>query len=153
MPKNKGKGGKNKRKGKNVTAVTRELVIKKLGQEYGQVTKILGNCRLEIKFADGTIRLGHIKGKIGKRVWILKDDVVLVELRDYQDNKCDIVGKYTLHEVQTLKKMKEIPASFTTAEMDPDDEDEYDDVSHYQTQNDEFESEEDTSSSDSSTSD
>ena len=153
MPKNKGKGGKNKRKGKNVTTVTRELVTKKIGQEYGQVTKILGNCRLEIKFADGTIRLGHIKGKIGKRVWILKDDVVLVELRDYQDSKCDVVGKYTLHEVQALKKMKEIPASFTTAEIDEDDDDEYDDISHYQTQNDEFKSEDESSSSDSSTSD
>lgn len=63
MPKNKGKGGKNRRKGKNENEVEkRELVFKEDGQglgphlewflvdvsaEYAQVTKMLGNGRLE----------------------------------------------------------------------------------------------------------
>jgi translation initiation factor 1A len=123
MPKNKGKGGKSKRKGKNTAPVTKELIKKGVGQEYGQVIKLLGSCRLEVKCFDGTTRLGHIKGKIKKRTWIIKDDVVLVDLRDYQNDKCDVVGKYSLQEIQMLKKLGEISASFAVPENSSDNED------------------------------
>jgi len=54
MPKNKGKGGKNRRRGKNENeAEKRELVFKEDGQEYSQVTKMLGNGRLEAMCFDG----------------------------------------------------------------------------------------------------
>ena len=49
MPKNKGKGGKYFRRGKHDTDDTRDLVTKEEGQEYAQVTKMLGNGRLEAK--------------------------------------------------------------------------------------------------------
>jgi len=55
MPKNKGKGGKNRRRGKNENETEkRELVFKEDGQEYAQVTKMLGNGRLEAMCFDGT---------------------------------------------------------------------------------------------------
>jgi len=42
MPKNKGKGGKNRRRGKNENeGLKRELVFREDGQEYAQVTKML----------------------------------------------------------------------------------------------------------------
>jgi len=48
MPKNKGKGGKNRRRGKNENDdIKRELVMKEEGQSYAQVTRILGNGHLE----------------------------------------------------------------------------------------------------------
>jgi len=37
MPKNKGKGGKNRRRGKNENEEKRELIFKEDGQEYAQV--------------------------------------------------------------------------------------------------------------------
>ena len=38
MPKNKGKGGKNRRRGKNENeGAKRELILKEEGQEYAQV--------------------------------------------------------------------------------------------------------------------
>ena len=44
----KGKGGKNKRRGKNDSEENkRELVFKEHGQEYAQVVRMLGNGRLE----------------------------------------------------------------------------------------------------------
>lgn len=43
MPKNKGKGGKNRRRGKNENeGLKRELVFKEDGQEYAQVGTGLG---------------------------------------------------------------------------------------------------------------
>ena len=38
------------------------------GQEYAQVTKMLGNGRLEAQCFDGEKRLAHIRGKMRKKV-------------------------------------------------------------------------------------
>jgi hypothetical protein len=55
MTKNKGKGGKTRKRGKNNTAETikRELLTKEEGQEYAVVTRMLGNGRLEANCYDG----------------------------------------------------------------------------------------------------
>lgn len=64
-----GKGGKNRRRGKNENETEkRELVFKEDGQEYAQVTKMLGNGRLEAMCFDGVKRLCHIRGKLRKKV-------------------------------------------------------------------------------------
>lgn len=69
MPKNKGKGGKNVRRGKNEGEETkRELLFKEPGQEYAQVMRMLGNGRCECYCFDGSTRLGHIRGKMRKKV-------------------------------------------------------------------------------------
>lgn len=69
MPKNKGKGGKNRRRGKNENEFEkRELIFKEDEQEYAQVTKMLGNGRLEAMCFDGVKRLCHIRGKLRKKV-------------------------------------------------------------------------------------
>ena len=95
MPKNKGKGGKNRRRGKNENeGLKRELVFREDGQEYAQVTKMLGNGRLEAMCFDGVKRLCHIRGKLRKKVWIAQSDIVLVGLRDYQDAKADTKFQY-----------------------------------------------------------
>eukprot|EP00128_Syssomonas_multiformis_P013110 Colp12_sorted_trinity150504_noHs@34445 len=110
MPKNKGKGGKNRRRGKNENeAEKRELIFKEDGQEYGQVIKMLGNGRLEASCFDGVKRLCHIRGKLRKKVWINQGDIVLVGLRDYQDEKADVILKYNSDEARHLKACGELP--------------------------------------------
>ena len=109
MPKNKGKGGKNRRRGKNEGEEKRELIFKEDGQEYAQVIKMLGNGRLEAQCFDGTKRLCHIRGKMRKKVWVAAGDIVLVGLRDYQDAKADVILKYNPDEARNLKAYKEIP--------------------------------------------
>ncbi|PAA48581.1 hypothetical protein BOX15_Mlig033687g3 [Macrostomum lignano] len=112
MPKNKGKGGKNRRRGKNENeSMKRELVYKEDGQEYGKVEKMLGNGRLEAYCFDGVKRLCHIRGKLRKKVWINQGDIILVGLRDYQDTKADVIMKYNPDEVRNLKTYGEIPES------------------------------------------
>lgn len=112
MPKNKGKGGKNRRRGKNENeGLKRELIFKEDGQEYAQVTKMLGNGRLEAMCFDGTKRLCHIRGKLRKKVWINTADIVLLGLRDYQDAKADVILKYSADEARNLKSYGEFPES------------------------------------------
>ena len=110
MPKNKGKGGKTRRRGKNENfGQKRELVYKDDGQEYAQVLRMLGNGRLEAFCFDGVKRLGHIRGKMQKKVWINAGDIILVSLRDYQDDKADVIYKYNPEEARALKAQGELP--------------------------------------------
>ncbi len=110
MPKNKGKGGKNRKRGKNEAEdEKRELVFKEDGQEYAQVLRMLGNGRCEALCIDGTKRLCHIRGKMHKKVWIASGDIILVGLRDYQDDKADVILKYQPDEARLLKAYGELP--------------------------------------------
>lgn len=110
MPKNKGKGGKNRRRGKNENEnMKRELVFKEDGQEYAQVTKMLGNGHLEAHCFDGVKRLCHIRGKLRKKVWINQSDIILIGLRDYQDSRADVIMKYSSDEARNLKAYGELP--------------------------------------------
>ncbi|CAO3686978.1 unnamed protein product [Umbelopsis ramanniana] len=119
MPKNKGKGGKNRRRGKNENENDkRELVFKEEGQEYAQVTKMLGNGRLEAQCFDGTKRLAHIRGKMRKKVWINQGDIILLSLREYQDEKADVIQKYTADEARNLKAYGELPDTAKINETD-----------------------------------
>jgi len=137
MPKNKGKGGKNRRRGKNENeGMKRELVFKEDGQEYAQVIKMLGSGRIEAMCFDGQKRLCKIRGKLRKKVWINVSDIVLVGLRDYQDGKADVILKYSSDEARNLKSYGEFPDSvkinetvqFGDADNDNDNEIEFDEV-------------------------
>jgi len=109
MPKNKGKGGKNRRRGKNEGEIKRELIFKEDGQEYAQVLRMLGNGRLEAQCFDGEKRLCHIRGKLRKKVWVNQGDIILISLRDFQDGKADVIMKYNSDEARQLKTYGELP--------------------------------------------
>ncbi len=116
MPKNTGIGGKKRKMGKKTHNIERELIFKEEMQDYAQVLKLMGDCRLEVQCMDGVKRIGHIRGKIKKKVWIAMGDIVLVALREYEKDKCDIIQKYTEDEVRKLKTTGEIPESIKLPE-------------------------------------
>merc|ERR1711939_1108913 len=105
----KGKGGRNRCRGKNGMTEKRELSLKQDGQEYAQVLRMLGNGRLEALCIDGKTRLCHIRGKMRKKVWVNVGDIILLGLRDYQDEKADVIVKYTADEARLLKNSKKLP--------------------------------------------
>lgn len=112
-------GGRNRRRGKNENDDDkRELVFREDGQEYAQVTKMLGNGRLEAQCFDGEKRLAHIRGKMRKKVWINQGDIVLLSLRDFQDDKADVIVKYTADEARNLKAYGELPENAKINETD-----------------------------------
>ncbi|KAL0489651.1 translation initiation factor 1A [Acrasis kona] len=124
------KGGKTRKRGKNSTegAFKRELVLKEEGQEYGVVTKMLGNGRLEAFCYDGKTRQAHIRGNMRKKVWVNQSDTILISLRDYQDDKADVIHKYNPDEARQLKKMGELPDSAQITENTEEGEEEEDDL-------------------------
>ena len=86
--------------------------------EYAQVVKMLGNGRLEALCFDGEKRLAHIRGKLRKKVWINQGDIILLSLRDYQDEKGDVILKYSADEARSLKAYGELPESAKINETD-----------------------------------
>merc|ERR1711976_355804 len=110
MPRGKaGRGGMGKRTKKGGNTTKRELWYKEEGQEYAQVIAMLGNGKLKAHCMDGKTRLATIRGKMRRRVYIFVNDIILVGLRDFQDEKCDVIWKYYPEEAKTLKAMGEIP--------------------------------------------
>ena len=74
-------------------------------EEYAYVTKMLGNCRVQLLTNTGVNAIGIIRGtlrKFNNRVIIESGDIVVISKRDYQDNKVDIVHKYNTDQVQAL---------------------------------------------------
>lgn len=121
MPKNKGLGGKKRRKGRSANNMPQEIVFKINGQEYGQVTKSLGNGYMEVMCftSDGNIlRRAHIRGTMRKRAWMSIGDIVLVNIRDFQDSTCDIALKYTQTEARTLRLKGQIPENIDLTNKD-----------------------------------
>jgi len=113
------KGGKNFKKGrKKSTFVDKKNLIKKdpkEDQEYGQVINAKGNGRFQLKCCDGgKERLGIICGKMRKRVWVNRGDLVLICKWEgmSDDTKCSIIHKYSEDEARRLLKEGELPENF-----------------------------------------
>ena len=116
--KNKGKGGKNQRRRKNDMGGGRDLTLKEEDQEYAQVLRMLGNGRLEAYCFDGQRRLCHIRGKMRRKVWVNSGDIILIAKREFEDDKADVIQKYTSDEARRLKAQGELPENAKINEND-----------------------------------
>jgi translation initiation factor 1A len=123
MPKNKiGGSGAKKAAAKNAAQSSRLIPFKEDLQDYGIIQALLGSGRARVLcLTDKVERLGTIRGNMYKKVWINKDDVVLVSIREFQTDKCDIIFKYNPDEVKFLKKQNEIPKDLETINEVKDD--------------------------------
>ena len=70
---------------------------------------MLGNGRVLVRCFDQVERVGHIRGKMKKKVWIGVGDLVMCSLRQFQNEKCDVILKYLPDEVRQLKAQGEVP--------------------------------------------
>lgn len=121
MPKGNQKGGKKHKKGKKESFQEKKLIYKdpKEDQEYAKVMKVNGSGRYNLFCFDGKDRLGICAGNIKRRVRLAINDIVLVALWDFQDNKCSIVHKYEEDEVHKLKSQGEFPDNIKLDEENP----------------------------------
>jgi len=125
MPNNK--GGKKYKKNKKDTITNKVLIKRTTDSElYGRVTKICGSGRFMILCTDGIERLGIIRGKLRKRMWIVLNNIVLVDIWQFQDSKCSIVHVYDESQIDSLRELNEITDSIIktddlTIDIDDDD--------------------------------
>jgi len=94
-------------------AQLKEMVLAQEGEMYGQVIKLVGSDHLMVKCADGKTRLGRIRGKIRRRVWIRLGDIVLLVPWEFKESdRCDIIWRYTVSQVEWLKANGMLPPDF-----------------------------------------
>ena len=65
--------------------------------------------RVIAKCNDGKSRICHIRGKLKKRVWVREGSVILIGLREFEDDKADIIHCYLPEEIRRLKAYGELP--------------------------------------------
>ena len=106
MPRNK-KGGKGHKKKKNTRESTlhnRPMIYAEKNQAYAQITQNMGGSRLQVKCSDGKKRSAIIPGRLRKRLWMRKDDIILCELGSMgNDKECHILHKYNNKEIGILQ--------------------------------------------------
>lgn len=119
MPKGNQKGGKKHKRNKNFTNENKALRIKEDGQEYAKVSRCKGNCRFDVDCCDGKSRSAILCGTMRKRKFINQGDLVLVSIREWQDDVCDIIDSYDENHAKKLKEQKHIPESFKLGEDNP----------------------------------
>lgn len=97
----------------NINTMTdRLLILKEDCQEYGCITKLLGNSRLEVNCFDGIVRQCHIRGALryrSKKIIPEIGDIILISLRPFEKDKADVIHKYNRVEISKLKQAHEIP--------------------------------------------
>ena len=111
--KDHGPGGKNRRKAKGsaMSGSRRDILFAGPDQSYAFVTENLGNCHFRLQCEDGAERLGVLRGAMRKRAWVRRTDILLVTKRSFQDDKVDIVHRYSSEDVHYLNSVQHIPAA------------------------------------------
>jgi translation initiation factor 1A len=71
---------------------------------FARADLMLGANHIRVRCEDGVTRIGRIKGKIKKRLWIREGDLLIVVPWSFQDEKCDIVYRYVRAQVDWLER-------------------------------------------------
>ena len=101
-----------KRQVKSESAL-KEIRLPEEGELFGRVLKMLGGENLLVKCTNGVTRRGRIRGKLKRRVWIRDNDIVIIAPWGFGDeDRGDILWRYTLPQVEWLKQNEKIPIDF-----------------------------------------
>jgi translation initiation factor 1A len=85
--------------------VTRVRLPRRQDRElFGYVESLLGSNRIKVRGIDGVNRIARIPGKMKKRIWIREGDVVIIVPWDFQDDKADVIWRYTAPQVDWLQR-------------------------------------------------
>jgi translation initiation factor 1A len=71
---------------------------------FANAELMMGANHIRVRCFDGVTRMGRIKGKIKKKVWIREGDILIVVPWSFQDDKCDIIYRYTGPQVEWLRR-------------------------------------------------
>jgi translation initiation factor 1A len=89
---------------------------RRLGEMFARVVDIYGNDRMQVFCEDEQHRIGRIRGKIKKRVWIRKGDLVVINPWEFETEsseklaKCEITWRYMKSEISWLTRNNKIPS-------------------------------------------
>lgn len=101
---------KNGKKRTNRDEKHRGVIEPEEDQEYAIVQDLVGNGRLRVLCMDTKTRIARIRGNMRKsthKVLIEKGDLILISRRDFEEDKVDVIHKYTHEEANSLIHCKD----------------------------------------------
>jgi len=69
----------------------------------GIITQRLGASRMYISCMDGKLRNCRVPGRLRRELWLREGDVVIVEPWEFDDDKADILFKYSKAAIDKLR--------------------------------------------------
>jgi len=78
-------------------------------ETFGIADALLGASKVRVVCADNKTRLGRIPGKLRRRMWIREGDLLIIVPWEFQDEKCDVVWRYTKTQATYLSRQGRIP--------------------------------------------
>ena len=115
MKKNQQKKGRRSYTPSPTPTVSRvKMPYRRNGEMFARVVEIFGQERMGVFCEDGKHRIGRVRGKIKKRVWIRKGDLVIINPWEFETpidgkpGKCEISWRYLRHEVSYLERNRRI---------------------------------------------
>lgn len=85
------------------------LPNRKNNELFAIADQLLGASRIKVMCADGKARLARIPGKMKKRMWIRTGDLIVVRPWEFQDDKCDVIWRYTKTQATYLSRKHMLP--------------------------------------------
>ena len=125
------KGGKKKRRGKNMHAIAKPFVAPEEGQYIGKAIKPLGSFKVQLEvffydivknetgkpikttFNKETV-IGNVRGSMRRRQYVNPGDIVLVSKREFNQKNTivDIITLYKPYHYSNLKHCSLVPKEF-----------------------------------------
>lgn len=65
----------------------KELVLPAEGEVLGRVVKLLGSDHILVQCVDGKTRIGRIRGKLKRKIWVRDNDVALLAPWDFKSDE------------------------------------------------------------------
>lgn len=74
-------------KRKIISEALKELVLPAEGEVLGRVVKLLGSDHILVQCVDGKTRIGRMRGKLKRKIWVRDNDVVLLAPWDFKSDE------------------------------------------------------------------
>ncbi|MGB9636015.1 MAG: translation initiation factor eIF-1A [Thermoplasmata archaeon] len=71
--------------------------------------QLLGSTHIRVICEDGKSRLGRIPGKMRKKKWIRENELLIVRPWSFEDEKADIVHRYSKTQAVNLSRKGKLP--------------------------------------------
>jgi translation initiation factor 1A len=85
------------------------LPNRKVNEMFAIADQILGGRRVRAVCEDGDSRLARIPGKMRRRQWVREGDLIVVQPWDFQDEKANVVMRYTKTQSLYLSRKGVLP--------------------------------------------
>lgn len=95
---------KKKSKGNEVPEGPVRIKIPRGREVIGVINQRVGGSRMIVNCMDGKTRNGKVPGRLRRGMWLREGDIIIVVPWEFDDDKAEIMYKYSKAQVEKLKR-------------------------------------------------